>query len=504
MKKVRLNDLFHFREGSHLKAGEGKEEGEYPFFTSSSIQGKYIDTFQFQGEHLIFGTGGKPSIHYIKSSFSVSTDCLVLQPIDKNHLFNAKYIYYYIMGNMNILEAGFRGAGLKHISKSYISNLGIPLPSFGEQNKIVKVLDKAQKIRKHSIVLSKQLFALEQSIYFSLFGINAKGYKKWQPVKLDTLTNKSKGGMRTGPFGSDLLHSEFSKSGDVKVLGIDNAVENYFTWGENRFITTEKYKKLKRYTVYPRDVVITIMATIGRSCVIPTEIPLAINTKHLAAITIDETLANPFFISFTLHSNPEIINQIKSKSRGAIMGGINLTVIKNLVLKLPPISLQNKFEKILDKIAATKTIVERKLNESNDLFDVLSQRAFTGKLKMNSLAFSIDDQVVDYIEAKSEQRDILNNINNTFPEISELILTEFRDKDFTFLELDKKISEYGIQNTYEFVRSENKIGLKDVVFALLDPKEDGKSFLTQVFEIDKNRDAEKNIDDSHISFKLTL
>lgn len=45
-------------EKSSLEASEGNEEGDYPFFTSSQIQDKFIDNFTFDKECLIMGTGG--------------------------------------------------------------------------------------------------------------------------------------------------------------------------------------------------------------------------------------------------------------------------------------------------------------------------------------------------------------------------------------------------------------------------------------------------------------
>ena len=79
MGKVQLGEIFEYLPRSKCKAGEGKEEGKYKFFTSSNIQNKFIDEFIYDGEYLIFGTGGKASINYCNDRFSTSTDNFVVK-----------------------------------------------------------------------------------------------------------------------------------------------------------------------------------------------------------------------------------------------------------------------------------------------------------------------------------------------------------------------------------------------------------------------------------------
>jgi type I restriction enzyme S subunit len=116
----------------------------------------------------------------------------------------------------------------------------------------------------------------------------------WEPFSIESLAKDERGSIRSGPFGSALLHSEFVDEG-IAVLGIDNAVKNNFQCAERRFITREKYEELRRYRVCPKDVIIAIMGTTGRSAVVPDDIREAITT---VSITCDLHKVLPEVFSF--------------------------------------------------------------------------------------------------------------------------------------------------------------------------------------------------------------
>jgi type I restriction enzyme S subunit len=382
MNAKKFKDLYFFHPKSKVQAGEGMDEGEYPFYTSSSVLKKRIDKSGFNTQALVFGTGGSASIHYANGQFNVSTDCFVVS--SKQEEVNIKYVYYYLSYNIHILERGFKGAGLKHISKGYIKDILINYPDFDTQNKIVAVLDKASGLVKKREETIAKYDELLRATFLEMFGIKNLDFKNWEEVTIETLLKNTKRSARTGPFGSSLKHERFREEGEIAVIGIDNAVDNVFAWKKKRFLPLEDFEEFKNYQLFPRDVVITIMGTVGRSAVIPEDIGLAINTKHLAALTLDEKKCNPFYLAFSIHSNPYLTQQLKGRSRGAIMEGFNLTLIKALKLKYPPITLQNKFETIYRKCLANT----QKLNKAASLYSILSnaisQLAFKGELSFNT------------------------------------------------------------------------------------------------------------------------
>lgn len=329
------------------------------------------------GDIIMARMQGTTKVYAVDKEYSeiiVSTGFLVLRP--KNNV-DKKYLFQFFLSNdfQNEKDRLCTGATQKAINNANFSKIEIPLPSLAEQKSIAEKLDKAQEIIRYNEEIIAQYDTLTQSLFLDMFGSANPDFNNWREVKIEDVVKNVKGSMRSGPFGSDLLHSEFIEKG-IPVLGIDNAVTNKFQWKQRRFISEEKYQKLKRYTVFPDDIIITIMGTVGRVAVVPSNIGIAINSKHLAAITLNKTLANPSFIAFSLHSDKNILSQINQKGKGAIMTGLNLTIIKELRFRLPPITLQNKFTERVSGIEAQKQLAQKSLEQSQNLFNSLLQQSF--------------------------------------------------------------------------------------------------------------------------------
>lgn len=305
-----------------------------------------------------------------------------LRLVDPNKVYTP-YLGHFIKTKFDYLQSQCTGATIPHVSKYSLESIKVILPSLPEQKRIAAILDKADAIRRKREKAIELTDSFLQAVFLEMFWSNPER-NSWKECLIQDLVESTKGSMRTGPFGSALRHDEFTTSG-IAVLGIDNAVNNRFTWGERRFISPEKYESLKRYTVQPGDVIITIMGTTGRSAVVPLDIPTAISTKHLATLTLNRQIADPDFVAFMIHSHPGILRQIKNANRGAIMDGLNLGIIRNLSLELPPLPLQKRFSQILERtrILRDKQVCEFLISGFSPLTSALGSTLFrTGQTSL--------------------------------------------------------------------------------------------------------------------------
>jgi type I restriction enzyme S subunit len=314
------------------------------------------------------GTVGKVHVVGQTRPFAALSSIAILRPNITR--VDSRYLGYALQCPEILRDAENRktGSALQRIILEDLKDVSIPLPSLSRQREIVLHLDIADKLlrmRRYALQMCDEL-------------LPATFLETFEPpdVTIEELAERKPNAIRTGPFGSQLLHSEFTDQG-IAVLGIDNAVNNNFEWGERRYITAEKYKQLKRYTVFPGDVIITIMGTCGRCAVVPQGIVAAINTKHLCCITLDQNQALPDFVHAAFLYHPRIRRQLGAAEKGAIMDGLNMTIIRELSLPLPPLSLQRQFAQFVREHERLRANHLEALRQADHLFQALLHQAFS-------------------------------------------------------------------------------------------------------------------------------
>ncbi|HEI8867737.1 TPA: restriction endonuclease subunit S [Serratia odorifera] len=324
--------------------------------TETYYEGSYDLKYLIKKGDLLVGMDGDFNREYWKG-----TDALLNQRVCKitsnPETLDKNFLYHFLQKELDKIHATTDVVTVKHLSVKKIQDIKIRLPSLKEQKRIAAILDKADGIRQKREQAIKLADDFLRTKFLEMF-YNEK-IKRYPITKVNDLLAQEKNSIRTGPFGSQLLHSEFTESG-IAVLGIDNAVKNEFQWGKPRFISQSKYETLKRYTVFPGDVIITIMGTCGRCAVVPDNIPTAINTKHLCCISLDKSKCIPEFLHSYFLIHPLAKEYLAKHSKGAIMDGLNMGVIKHMPFPEFPLEQQYEFVNIKEKIKKLKI----KLNSS--------------------------------------------------------------------------------------------------------------------------------------------
>ncbi len=142
---VKLGDISEILPKSKRGASFGKQNGIYNFYTSSDKVQK-CDIVDYVDECLIIGDGGVANIK-IDKNFSCSGHNHILKTT------NNQYVYYVISGKMDLLKYGFKGSGIKNLSKEYIKGLQIPIPK--SPTKIQAWVDKISD--PHRAKMEKQI-----------------------------------------------------------------------------------------------------------------------------------------------------------------------------------------------------------------------------------------------------------------------------------------------------------------------------------------------------------
>lgn len=359
-----IGEILELSYGKALKEAD-RDGGNVPVVGSGGVVGGH-STGITDGPTVVVGRKGSiGSVTWIDGPAWPIDTAYFVKP--KRDDLDRRWVFWMLQSLR--METMNKSAAVPGLNREDVYRLKVDFPPLPEQRRISAILDHAGALRAKRRQVLAYLDSLTQSIFNDMFG----------NVKATSTVEAEASLIRTGPFGSQLLHSEFVDEG-IAVLGLDNVVSNEFRWGQQRFITPAKYEKLKRYTVNPGDVLISIMGTTGRCVVVPEDIPTAINTKHICAITPDWSQIDPTFLRAAFLWHPDSLAHLRRQTKGSIMDGLNMGIIKSMPVPVPPLPEQQQFATQAERVAHQAHIVTRALSADDELFASLQSRAFRGDL----------------------------------------------------------------------------------------------------------------------------
>ncbi len=345
---MRVGELCDYAPKSQIKAGDAVEGAEYMFFTSSADESKRYPEYQLDGEGIIMGTGGNATLHYYSGKYATSTDCVVLLP---NSLIKCKYLYYFFRAKMDVLEAGFKGAGLRHTNKKYINDITIhSIPDNNKQDEVINTLDKLQEIIE---ARNKQLRLLDNIIkarFVEMFGdprVNPYGYDRKELGKTCKVITGNTPSRKVSEYYGDYM--EWIKTDNI-VSGLLNPTEAAESLSESG---VEEGRSVDKNAILMACIAGSI-ASIGRVCV--TDRRVAFN-QQINAIVPEQY--NTLFLYILLQvSKDYLVEDINM----ALKGILSKSKLEEKVFIVPPMELQNQFAKFIEQVDKSKFVLQIRKN----------------------------------------------------------------------------------------------------------------------------------------------
>lgn len=140
------------------------------------------------------------------------------------------------------------------------------------------------------------------------------------------------------------------------------------------------HEKYKRSAVHPNDIVFSLRGNIGRTSIVPGNLPEANLTQGTARISVNDK-NDTKFVYYSLATS-WTLNRINSLSKGSTFKEISLAELRKVKLLFPSLPEQQKIAKILTTWDKAIDATERLIDNSKQQKKALMQQLLTGKKRV--------------------------------------------------------------------------------------------------------------------------
>jgi type I restriction enzyme S subunit len=314
----------------------------------------------------------------LKIEAATNQACAALLPNEK---VNEEYLYFYLSSiKQGFINKGV-GGGQPNISATILKETKFPLIPLSDQLHIANLLSKAENLisqRKQSIALLDEFL---KSTFLEMFGDPIRNEKGWKSKIVSEIAE-----VLTGFAFKSNEYSDNKQ--DVKICGGLIIYPGSIDWEKAVCWSKEKTKGLEKYWLEEGDIIMALdrpWITSGfKMAIIKKSDPNALLIQRTARIRCK--YMSYHYLYFLLSHK---VFEKHCKPTETTVPHISPKEIQSFKVPIPPFELQTQFAQIVEKTESLKFQYQSSLQELENLYGSLSQRAFRGELTANLQTLNI-------------------------------------------------------------------------------------------------------------------
>jgi len=343
--------------------------------TDTCFDGEYDKRYLVKRGDLLIGMDGEFRCHEWKGP-----EALLNQRVCRLQGFSGdllpRFVLYGINKYLKDIEDVTAFATVKHLSSKQILGVDFPAPSIEEQHRIVALLDEAfAGIATAKANVEKSLCdarEVSESISEQVLDSGGGDELPLESVAADDCS-LSYGIVQPG---NDL-------EGGLPVVRPVDLTRDVITLDGLKRIDPELALGYQRTKLQGGELLLCVRGTTGTVSIAAPELEGANVTRGIVPIRFNpEQVTSPF--GYHLMKSAAVQSQIRENTYGTALMQINIGDLRNIKVKIPPLSQQNEIAKRLDTLreeaAHIQSLYTRKLAALDQLKQSLLQRAFSGQL----------------------------------------------------------------------------------------------------------------------------
>lgn len=378
-----LVDVLDYKRRPVNSSERAARTGSFPYYGANGQVGT-IDDYLFDEPLVLVAEDGgffddpvRPIAYSVAGKCWVNNHAHVLRP--RAELVNQSWLTFAV-GYQDVQDR-VNGATRPKLTQKELVTIPVPVPPLPEQRRVVaRIQDLMSRVDEISLLRSEISAEVQNVLPSTVTERMAEFRSRYEEGALGSLVGDSPGAMASGPFGSQLKHEEFVQDGHL-VIGIANVQRDRFDPVRRWMVNDDTLARLGRYRVAPNDLLITIMGTVGRTCIVPSDIGVAVTSKHVYRVRLPAGLMDPRFVSIAINFDRETMRRLLGEAVGGVMPGLNSSKLRALKLPVPPMEVQRQFIEHVDRLKAIETV--RSHNEDapeQHLRGAILRKAFSGEL----------------------------------------------------------------------------------------------------------------------------